>query len=114
MSRKKAGLSKKYVDVCRRLGWNVDIDSEEKTVELRQYSPAGEDFSFEVDIIGFVDEVSEYAEDFDEDEHVCNWIDAKLRGCTGVPTAKELVKDADDIKKMLLDLSAALEEVEAA
>lgn len=112
MSRKRAGLDKRLIEVCEAFGWRVDIDSESGTVELWQASPAGEDFSFEVDIVGFVEEVDEYANDFDEEEHVANWIDAKRNGCSGVPSIKELVEDADDIKRMLVNLAEALEYTE--
>ena len=114
MSRKRAGLDQKLIEVCNRLGWVLDIDQEDGMVELRQASPAGEDFSIEVDIIGFVSEVATYADSFDEERHVKMWLDAKEHGVSGVPSIRELLDDADDIKKMLTELAEELQEVEAA
>lgn len=53
----------------------------------------------------------EYAEDFDEDEHVELWVGG--RGKRGVPeTVRELVEDAKAIQKMLYELAEALESVQ--
>ena len=37
-------MNNKFVDICEQLGWNVI--KYDKEIELAQYSPAGEDFSF--------------------------------------------------------------------
>ena len=55
------------------------------------------------------EKVEEYAQDFDVDEHVERWIDARKRGVSGVPsTIRELLEDAEAIQKMLNDLAEAL------
>ncbi len=93
--------------VCENLDWTIsDVDDER--VELGKYSPAGEDFSFVADIEGFVDDVKEYAANFNHDEHIEMWIEARKSGIGGVPSTRELVKDAEDIDKMLQELAAAL------
>ncbi|MBR4212302.1 MAG: hypothetical protein IKR84_07955 [Oscillibacter sp.] len=101
-------MNERYREICERLDWKVTA-YEDGTVELEKYSPAGEDFSFVVEADGFVENVKEYAAGFDVDEHIEMWIMAKRSGTQGVPSARELVHDAEDIDKMLQELTAALE-----
>jgi hypothetical protein len=56
--------------------------------------------------------VDEYAESFDQDEHIEMWIEARHNGVRGVPSTRELVKDAEEIESMLKELSEALLETE--
>ena len=89
------------------LGWNVYRDGD-GYVELSQYSPAGEDFSFTVSENDLIEDVKDYAESFDSEEHAAMWYDAKQRGIRGVPSLHELVEDADAIQEMLEDLAINL------
>lgn len=103
-------LDKKYVDACEMLDWSIH-DYSDGTVDLRKQSPAGEDFSFRVDIENFLDEVKEYAAYFDVDEHIEFWIG--FRGQNGVPCrVRELVEDAEAIDAMVTELARALQKVE--
>lgn len=105
----------KLVDKAEKIGWTVYID--EDGWDFRQYSPAGEDFSFFVnksDVHSeedMVREVRSYANDFDTEEHVQMWLEGGRNGVSGVPDLKTLVKDADDIKMMLNKLASAMEDV---
>lgn len=72
------------------------------------YSPAGEDFLMCVEVENFQRAVAEYAAGFDVDEHIEMWIEAKRSGTNGVPSARELVHDAEAIDKMLDELADAL------
>ncbi len=105
----------KLVDKAEKIGWTVYID--EDGWDFRQYSPAGEDFSFFVsksDVHSeedMVREVRSYANDFDTEEHVQMWLEGRRNGMSGVPDLKTLAKDADDIKLMLNKLASALESV---
>lgn len=105
-------LSSKLTDVCERLDWAVR-EYDDGTIELGKQSPAGEDFSFTVDVENFVDNVKEYAASFDIDEHIEMWIEARKNGVGGVPSTRELVKDAEDIDKMLRELAANVFTAEA-
>ena len=87
-------------------GWSVSYDDND-TVELSQGSPAGEDFYFTVPKLNFCDEVFDYANDFDPEEHA-----KENLGMSGAPGLRELLDDADAIKRMLLELSEALCKVE--
>lgn len=93
--------------VCENLDWTIsDVDGER--IKLGKHSPAGEDFSFITDTDNFVEGVKEYAAHFNRDEHIEMWIEARYYGVSGVPSTRELVKDAEDIDAMLKELSAAL------
>jgi hypothetical protein len=97
--------------VCENLGWTIsEIDDE--SIELGKYSPAGEDFSFVADIENFVESAKEHAAHFNLDEHIEMWVEARKSGTGGVPSTRELVKDAEDIDKMLQELAAALARAE--
>lgn len=100
-------MKQKYKDVCERLDWHF-YKSGDDCVELCKQSPAGEDFSICVDTRRFVDSVKACAADFDQDEHIEMWIEARRNGTEGVPSTRELVKDAEDINEMLRELAAAL------
>lgn len=101
----------RQIEVCEGLGWFVSGDCD-GTVSLQQHSPAGEDFEFSVDTAesDFVEEVKRYAADFDIDEHIEMWIEAKHNNVPGVPSARELVRDAEAIDGMLQALAATLAE----
>ena len=101
-------LEQKYVDILEARNWSVSSYTDDVRVELEWYSPAGEDFVMCVLVENFPEAVAEYAADFDIDEHIAMWIEAKHNGVSGVPSARELVHDAEDIDKYLQELAAAL------
>lgn len=76
------------------------------------YSPAGEDFGIDVWYNGeqedFIRAFAEAAHDFDADEHAEMWVNARGTVC-GVPSSiRELIDDADAIRKELMDIAADL------
>lgn len=95
-----------FEEKWEELGWSVSYDDND-TVELSQGSPAGEDFYFTVPKLNFCDEVFDYANDFNPEEHAKENLDM-----SGAPGLRELLEDADAIKRMLLELSEALCKVE--
>lgn len=105
-------IEKRYLDVLEKHGWAVSSYTDDGRVELEKYSPAGEDFSICVGVENLPAEVREYAAGFDIDEHIEMWIGARRNGTSGVPSTRELVKDAEDIDKMLQELAAALSRAE--
>ena len=110
MSKKqsrKASLNPKYREICESLERAV-TECDDGTVELEKYSPAGEDFIITVNAEDFAREVERYADDFDVDDHIAMWIEAKKNGTAGVPSTRELVHDAEDIQEMLNELAEAL------
>ena len=93
--------------IAERLGWRVD-EYDDGTVEFSQCSPAGEDFSFAVNAKDAAKEIYEYYDDFDMDEHIEMWIEARENGVIGVPSTRQLVEDAEDISEMLKELACAV------
>lgn len=112
---------KMLLDKAEEMGWNwetyIEPGSRRTYVEIGQPSPAGEDFSMTIDFDeenqadSFKDSLESYYEDFDIDEHIEMWIEAKRSGTSGVPSTRELVKDAEAIDGMILELSQALQKV---
>lgn len=105
-------MNPKYREVSERLEWSV-YECGDGSIELEKYSPAGEDFSICVGAENFVDNVKEYAASFDQEEHIEMLVSAR-HTVSGVPSIKELVKDAEDIDKMLKELAEALFQAELA
>lgn len=97
----------KIKEIAERLGWEVD-ERDDGTVELRNYSPAGEDISFTVNTKEAAKEIYEYYDGFDVDEHIEMWIEARKSGVPGVPSTRQLVQDAEDISEMLKELADAV------
>ena len=99
-------MNRKIRRICENLDWSIH---EYKTdVELEKFSPAGEDFFFCVDKKDFINNVIEYAEDFDADEHAEMWV-TNRHTVNGVPqSVRTLIDDADAIKEMLLELAENL------
>lgn len=96
------------MDKVDSLGWGYEIDSENKCIELEQWSPAGEDFVFYVygdTVDEIIQAIRDYADDFDIEEHVKMWLDAKEAKVSGVPDVCTLVEDAKAIQEMLNELA---------
>ena len=89
------------------LGWNVYC-GDDGYVELYQRSGAGEDFLFTVSANNLIEDVKDYAESFDSEEHAAMWYNAGQSGVRGVPSLHTLVEDADEIQEMLNDLAMNL------
>lgn len=104
-------LPKKYLEVLEAHGWAVSSYTDDGRVELEKYSPAGEDFIMCVEVNNFPDAIMEYYEDFDVDEHIEMWVEARRNGTSGVPTTRRLAEDAEAIDEMLKELAYALAEV---
>lgn len=102
-------LNNKTEYVLAANGWTVYED--DGFVDLMKKSTAGEDFGFTVSAEHFVEEIEEYAESFDAEEHAAMWYEAKLRGSRDVPSLRVLLDDADAIQEMLDDLVVALREL---
>lgn len=100
-------MTDKQRQICEGLGWKVYED--EDGIELRKFSPLGEDFVFSVDADKFIEGVREYRQDFDPDEHAVMWFNAKDK-VPGVPqNLQDLLNDANAIDEMIDDLAGELE-----
>lgn len=99
-------MNKRIKRICENLDWT--LREYEEDIELAKYSPAGEDFFFTVSKKNFLDDVIEYAESFDADEHAEMWVE-NMHTVSGVPQSiRTLIEDADAIKEMLLELANKL------
>lgn len=109
--------------IAEKLDWTVERDifgpvPGTISVDFLKYTPAGEDFSFDVTantedelkaLESICEQVSAYSADFDRDEHVAEFVCANRQsGLAGVPSISELVDDAKAIEEMLRDLAEAL------
>lgn len=110
---------KKMLEKAESLDWQwrawIEESQNNRTyIEIGQHSPAGEDFSMIIDFDAenqcgsFLDELESYYEDFDIDEHIEMWVEAKRNGTAGVPSTRELVKDAEAIDSMIFELLQAV------
>lgn len=111
---KTCTINEKYIETCTSLGWGVneytdgDISS---YIELENWSPLGENLIFTFSADNFADDVMDYADNFDPEEHAGELI--KNRGNFGIPSSiRALRDDADKIEEMLIELKEALQEVE--
>lgn len=96
-------MKKRLKHIIRKLDWK--IYEYETHVELEKYSPAGEDFFFCIDKKDFINNVVEYANDFDADEHAKMWVE-NMHTVRGIPQSiRTLINDADAIKEMLMELA---------
>ena len=99
-------LRQEYLDILEKREWSVCDYTDDGRVELEWYSPAGEDFIVCVKVENFPDEILDYSDDFDPDEHIEMWVEARANGRQDVPGARRLAKDAEDIQKELDALGA--------
>lgn len=92
--------------VCKELNWCVH--EEDEGYYLSKYSPAGEDFGFYVSKDNPYEEIQEYSDNFDPDEHCVMWI-KEMDIVSGVPqSVRELINDAEAIAGMLDELATYL------
>lgn len=111
----------RMLDKAEELDWSYTVYEElwqntRTYVEMEKYSPAGEDFIMTIDFKeedqaeSFLKDLSDYAENFDIDEHVDMWMPSRGKG--GCPsTARELVEDAEAIAEMIKELYEELDNV---
>ena len=103
----------KLKEIIEKLGWNIyeeNFAGGEVGWDIRQCSPEGEDFGFTIchnnNANVAVNEIEDYAENFDEEEHVEMLLAyAKHNRPSGMPGVKALVQDAEEIHRMLLELA---------
>lgn len=104
----------RMLDKAEGLDWSYMVYQESAQnnrtyAEMEKHSPAGEDFSMIIDFNAkdqaetFLNDLQEYAEDFDVDNHVEMWLPERgKRGCPS--TVRELVEDAEAISEMIKEL----------
>lgn len=103
-------ISQKILDALADNNWKPYIDTDDKSIDLEWYSPAGEDFllSFDVkDDDDFLSQLYDAYMDFDPEQHAIE------NYCmSGAPGLRSLLDDADAIEDELKRLWCALSKVE--
>lgn len=106
----------KLLEKAEELGWTVGEPYQEEStkrcfIPLENYSPAGEDLCEEIEfrkrdqVASFTNSLFDLYMEFDVDDHVEMWIEARRNGVAGVPSSiKALVEDAEAIEKMYENL----------
>ena len=115
---------KKIYEIAEREGWQVDcyyVNNEtEVCFTFEKYSPAGQDFYFEVSVRNEEDEdivyenvadaIYTYLEGFDVCYETYIWLDETGHGKNGAPyDMKDVYEDTESCEKMIHDLWSALE-----
>lgn len=103
---------------AEELGWTYNGMDEEESgrcfIELENESPAGEDLNVSIEfdkgnqVESFLNSLWNLYDDFDVDDHIEMWIEARHNGVQGVPSVRRLCADAEDILAMYETLYSEL------
>jgi hypothetical protein len=94
-------MTKKDRKIIESLDWGIYDGTD--FYELEKYSPLGEDFCFSVSKKNYKNDIIDYVDNFDYEEHAEIWIEN--RGRNGTPSSiQDLLDDAKAIKEMLIEL----------
>lgn len=98
-------MKKKYYKTMRTYTlkkFGFTITKEANGYNLQQYTPEGEDWNI---YLSKLEDIKEYAEDFDPEEEFRVWFEAKQNSVQGVPGVAALWQDqlwkADLLKQIL-------------
>lgn len=110
-------LIEQITTVATGLGWQVDTDTPTPGIvvfEFSQYTPAGQDFNFSVDMKGddpdsLLTEIERYYEAYDPDYEASLWIGTDGHGKNGAPYhIKDIVSDMEAAEAMINTLYETL------
>lgn len=105
-------ISQKMLDALADNSWKPYIDTDNDSIELEWYSPAGEDFSMSFDVEDdddFLSQLYDAYMDFDPEKHAI-----ENYGMRGAPGMRALLDDADAIEDELKRLWCVLDKVREA
>ena len=81
------------------LDWNIDEgDDDDEYIELSRCTPLGEDFSFAIEKRDWKNDLKNYVNDFDVDDHVRVWVNYTQH------SIRDLLEDAEWIESELIKL----------
>lgn len=98
-------VSERIKRICEECDWCVS-EEYDNMLYISRYTPAGEDFGFDVDAGDAINEIKRYAYNFDVNEHVKMWITSDC----WTPNVRALLEDAEWIDEKLQELAKAFEE----
>lgn len=81
-------MTKNITKILEKNGFDVNVY--DNYYEINQYTPAGEDWFI---TLNDLNDIVEYAENFDPEEEFTMWMEARQRGTRGVPGPAELWQD---------------------
>lgn len=80
----------KKITVKRLEKMGFDVEKDDQGYNLQQYTPAGEDWNLSFNNL---QDIKDYAENYDPEDDFNIWIEAKQNGVVGVPGVAELWQD---------------------
>jgi len=93
-------ISKEIIDAIESLDWNIEIESDGKTIFLKNYSPEGQDISFEISAENdeeLVSKLQRNYESYDPEQEASLWYGQNR----GEPSSLEtLLKDMKETQEM--------------
>ena len=118
MGKKITNYMRKRIEDALKLCGYFSYDADGEYITFSESSPAGQDFSFEIEIpLGsgetqmkaFSEAVYDYWTGYDPDEEASLWTDGFGHGTNGAPhNLKDLVEDMEWCKERIYDLYQAL------
>lgn len=98
----------RFKSIAEELGWSVTVDDTD--IELSQYSPTGQDFSFSIKTGGdYLEQVYDYYDSYDPSAETMLWVDEEGHGKRGAPhKLEDVLADMKAVEKMLETLYDAL------
>lgn len=102
--------TEQITNVATALGWSVETDASRPgftEFEFRQYTPAGQDFGFSVEMRdgdpdSLLQELEKYYEAYDSDYEAYLWIGTDGHGKNGAPYhIKDIVSDMEAAEAMI-------------
>ena len=102
---------KKMIEVAENLNWSVKIEENEFT--FQKYSPAGQDFNFDIEVNSLeeaIKEIKNICNNFDCSQETYLWLDSEGHGIKGAPyNMKDLYEDTEACLEMMQELYKELE-----
>lgn len=106
-------LEEMIIEIAANEGWSVDIYEISERVDnvcFQRYSPAGQDFSFDVGIKNnsperLLKEMADYYDDFNPDREALQWCDQDGHGINGAPKRlKDIIIDFEKVEESIHQL----------
>lgn len=106
-------LEELIIEIAANEGWSVDISEINENVDnicFQCYSPAGKDFSFDVEVKNnnpeiLLKEMTDYYDDFNPDREALLWCDENGHGLRGAPKRlKDIIIDFEKVEEAIHQL----------
>ena len=109
-ANKHAKTVEELIAIAISLGWAVTpslFDGEEHSYMFSKFSPAGQDFNFEIMADDLIGNLEHHINGFDVSSETYIWLDQLGHGKNGAPhDMKDIYEDMEACKEMMLELLA--------